>query len=153
MIDKSIIGKEYPPFSVEVEKRWIRTFAQAIGDADPIYADEAAARAAGYRSLPAPPTFPFAIIMEANQSFTILDELGIDKRRAMHAEQGFAYHRELCAGDVLTGRQKVIDVYDKKNGALEFIVTEIRLDNQRGEHVCDLRTTVVVRNGQGAQPS
>ncbi len=146
MIDKSIIGKEYPPFTVELEKRWVRSFAEAIGDTDPVYFDESAAAAAGYRSLPAPPTFPFAMIMDRNQSFMILDELGIDKRRAMHAEQSFAYHADLCAGDVITGLQKVIDVYDKKNGALEFLVTETRLQNQRGEHVCDLRTTVVVRN-------
>ena len=146
MIAKSIIGKEYPPFTVEVEKRWVRSFAEAIGDTSPIYFDESAARAAGYRSLPAPPTFPFAMIMDRNQSFMILDELGIDKRRAMHGEQSFVYHADLCAGDVITGRQRVIDVYDKKNGALEFLVTEIRLENQRGEHVCDLRTTVVVRN-------
>lgn len=146
MIDKGIVDKEYPPFSVEVEKHWLRGFAAAIGADYPIYSDEAAARAAGYRSLPAPPTFPFALIMEANQSFMILDELGIDKRHAMHAEQSFAYFADICAGDVITGRQKVVDVYDKKNGAMEFIVTEIRLDNQRGEHVCDLRITVVVRN-------
>lgn len=146
MIDRSIIGKEYPPFTVELEKRWVRSFAEAIGDTNPVYFDESAAAAAGYRSLPAPPTFPFAMIMDRNQSFMILDELGIDKRRAMHAEQSFAYHADLCAGDVITGRQKVIDVYDKKNGALEFLVSETRLENQRGEHVCDLRTTVVVRN-------
>lgn len=146
MIDRSVIGKEYPAFTVEVEKRWVRSFAEAIGETDPVYFDETAAKAAGYRSLPAPPTFPFAMIMERNQSFMILDELGIDKRRAMHAEQSFTYHTDLCAGDVLTGRQRVVDVYDKKNGALEFLVTDIRLDNQRGEHVCDLRTTVVVRN-------
>jgi acyl dehydratase len=146
MIDKSVIGKEYPPFTVEVEKRWVRSFAEAIGETNPVYFDESAARAAGYRSLPAPPTFPFALIMDRNQSFMILDELGIDKRRAMHGEQSFVYHADLCAGDVVTGRQRVVDVYDKKNGALEFLVTDIRLDNERGEHVCDLRTTVVVRN-------
>jgi len=146
MIAKSIIGKEYPPFTVEVEKHWVRSFAEAIGATDPVYFEESAALAAGYRSLSAPPTFPFAMIMDRNQSFMILDELGIDKRRAMHAEQSFVYHHDLCAGDVITGRQKVVDVYDKKNGALEFLVTEIRLDNQRGEHVCELRTTVVVRN-------
>jgi acyl dehydratase len=146
MIDKSIIGKEYPPFTVEVEKRWVRSFAEAIGETSPIYFDEPVARAAGYRSLPAPPTFPFAMIMDRNQSFMILDELGIDKRRAMHGEQSFVYHADLCAGDVVTGRQRVIDVYAKKNGALEFLVTETLLENQRGEHVCDLRTTVVVRN-------
>jgi len=146
MIDKSIVGKRYPAFTVGVEKRWVRSFAEAIGETNPIYFDEAAAKSAGYRSLPAPPTFPFAMIMDANQSFMILDELGIDKRRAMHGEQSFDYHADLCAGDVLTGRQTVVDVYDKKNGALEFLVTETRMENQRGEHVCDLRTTVVVRN-------
>ena len=146
MIDKSIIGKEYAPFTVEVEKRWVRSFAEAIGDTSPIYFDESVARAAGYRSLPAPPTFPFALIMDRNQSFMILDQLGIDKRRAMHGEQSFVYHAALCAGDVVTGRQRVVDVYDKKNGALEFLLTETRLENQNGEHVCDLRTTVVVRN-------
>jgi acyl dehydratase len=146
MIDKGIIGKEYPPFTVEVEKRWVRSFAEAIGETSPIYFDESAARAAGYRSLPAPPTFPFAMIMDGNQSFMILDELGIDKRRAMHGEQTFVYHADLCAGDVVTGRQRVVDVYDKKNGALEFLVTETRLANQQGDHVCDLRTTVVIRN-------
>ena len=146
MIDKRIIGKEYPPFTVEVEKRWVRSFAEAIGDTSAVYFDESAARAAGYHSLPVPPTFPFAMIMDRNQSFMILDELGIDKRRAMHGEQSFVYHADLCAGDVVTGRQRVVDVYDKKNGALEFLVTEMRLENQRGEHVCDLRTTVVVRN-------
>lgn len=146
MIDKGIIGKEYPPFSVVVEQRWLRSFAAAIGASDPIYSDEAAARAAGYPALPAPPSFPFALIMEANQSFMILDQLGIDKRHAMHAEQSFVYCADICAGDVITGRQTVVDVYAKKNGAMEFIVTEIRLDNQRGEHVCDLRITVVVRN-------
>ena len=146
MIDRNIVGKQYPPFTVEVEKRWVRSFAEAIGETGPIYFDESVAKAAGYRSLPAPPTFPFAMIMDANQSFMILDQLGIDKRRAMHGEQSFVYRADLCAGDVVTGRQRVVDVYDKKNGTLEFLVTETRLDNQRGEHVCDLRTTVVVRN-------
>jgi hypothetical protein len=133
MIDKSIIGKVYPPFTVEVEKRWVRSFAEAIGETSPVYFDESVARAAGYRSLPAPPPFPFAMIMDGNQSFMILDELGIDKRRAMHGEQSFVYHADLCAGDVVTGRQKVV-IYDKKM-VRRILVTETRLDNQRGEHV------------------
>ena len=146
MIDKSIIGRQYASFSVEIEKRWLRSYAHAIGLTDPIYLDEAAARTAGYRALPAAPTFPFAILMEAGQSFKLLEELGIDKRRAMHAEQSFTYQRDICAGDVLTGQQEVVDVYDKKGGALEFLVTRTRLANAGGEPVCELRTTVVVRN-------
>lgn len=144
-MDTSIVGREYAPFVVEVEKRWLRSFAQAVGEAGTVYVDEGAARAAGYESLPAPPTFAFVLAMEANQSFMVLDDLGIDKTRSMHGEQSFVYHRALCAGDTVTGRQKVIDMYEKKGGALQFIVTETRLQNQRGEPVCDMRTTIVVR--------
>lgn len=57
MIDKSLVGDEYPPFRVEVEKRWIRSFAEPAGDSDPIYFDEAAPDVTGIRqgsnSLPA----------------------------------------------------------------------------------------------------
>jgi len=141
-----IVGREYPPFQFEVEKGRIRMFCQAIGEDNPVYHDQAAAKRAGYRSIPVPPTFPFTIIMEANQSFMILDELGIDKTRTMHGEQQFIYHADICAGDVITGRQTVIDTYEKKGGALRFIVTEVRLDNQSMEHVGDLRTTIVIRN-------
>lgn len=145
MTIRNIVGKEYPPFTVEVEKRWIRSFVQAVGDGNPIYVDEQAARAAGFRAIPAPPTFPFTLIMEANQSFMVLDELGVDKTKAMHVEQSFEYFAQMCAGDVITGRQKVVEQFDKKGGAMHFIITEFRLENQRAENVCDLRTTVVVR--------
>ncbi len=82
MINKSVIGKKHAPFTVEVEPRRVRSFAEAIGETDPVYFDEAAAKAQGYRSLPAPPTFAFALIMEGNQSFMLLDELGMELGKA-----------------------------------------------------------------------
>ncbi len=142
----TLVGKEYQPFVFEVEKGRIRMFAQAIGDTNPIYHDAQAAANAGYSAIPAPPTFPFTIIMEANQAFMILEELGIDKTRTMHGEQSFTYYGDICAGDTITGRQKVVDQYEKKGGALQFIVTQIQLTNQRQEHVCDLNMTIVIRN-------
>ena len=147
MAATDIVGKVYDPFSVEVEKGRIAFFARSIGATDPIHFDEAAARTAGYRGIVAPPTFGFSIAMDANQSFMVLDELGIDKTRTVHGEQGFVYYDDICAGDIISGRQRVAESYDKKGGALTFIVTETRLDNQLGQHVCDLRTVIVVRNG------
>lgn len=146
MTISEIVGKIYDPFVVEVEKGRIACFARAIGAADPVHFNEEAAKAAGYRGIVAPPTLGFAIAMDANQSFMVLDELGVDKTRTVHGEQGFVYHGDICAGDVITGRQKISDAYDKKGGALSFIVTETRLDNQLGQHVCDLRSVIVVRN-------
>lgn len=144
---QEFVGKEYAPFTVEVEKGRLRLFAKAVGIDDPIHVDEDAARAAGYPSLPAPPTFAFSITMDAGQSFNVLDDMGIALPRAVHGGQGFTYHKAICAGDVITGRQTITNVYEKKGGALLFIETRIGLDNQHGERVCDLDSTIVVRNG------
>lgn len=147
MFDPSFVGKEYAPFTFEVEKGRLRLFAKAIGETSPVYHDEAAAKAAGYRSIPAPPTFPFTIAMDSEQPFLVLADLGIDKTKSVHGEQGFTYYGDVCAGDVITGRQKIVEMYEKKGGALLFIITETRLVNQTGAAVCDLRTVIVVRNG------
>jgi len=55
MLDRSLVGRESDPVVVEVEKGMIRRLAEAIGDANPIHVDEAAARAGGFASLVARP--------------------------------------------------------------------------------------------------
>jgi hypothetical protein len=47
----------------------------------------------------------------------------------------------------LTFESKIVDVYGKRDGALEFVVKEIKVTNQLGEHVADLRNTLIQRNG------
>ncbi len=141
------VGREYAPFEVAVEKGRLRFFAKAIGADDPVYTDEGAARAAGYADLPAPPTFAFSITMDAGQSFNVLEDMEIPLPKAVHGAQGFTYHKPIIAGDVISGQQKISKIYEKKGGALLFIETEIELSNQNGERVCDLHSTIVVRNG------
>jgi len=143
----NLVGKQYPPFTVAVERRWIRTFARAIGDDDPVAHDVAAARAAGYSDLAAPPTFAFTVAMEAAQPLAVIDDLGVDKTRTMHGEQRFRFHRQIVAGDVLTGQQKIVDIYERKGGALVFVISETQLRDERDAPVCELRTIIVVRNG------
>ena len=143
---EGLIGKEYPVFSGAIETGRIRQFANAIGETDPVYTDEQAASDAGYSSIPAPPTFPYSLTMDAGQSFNVLDDMGVPVSRAVHGAQGFTYQLPVCAGDTLTGVQKVTNIFDKKGGALLFIETEINMVNQNGERVCDLQSTVIVRN-------
>lgn len=146
MLDKSFIGREYETFSFEVEKGRIRQFADAIGDDNPIYRDISAAKAEGYKAIPAPPTFGYVAIMDADQAFTVLRDINADISRSLHGEQWFTYHVPIYAGDTVRGLQKIVDIFDKKNGALEFIVTEVSLTNQNDEPVCDMKSVVVVRN-------
>ncbi len=65
MLDKSYIGHVFPAFTAEVERGRLRFFAKAIGESNPIYTDEEAAKAAGYRALPAPPTFTSVLDQES----------------------------------------------------------------------------------------
>lgn len=146
MIDRRYIGHTLPPFQVEVEKQRLRFFAKATGQTDPVYSDEDSARAAGHPGLPVPPTFLFCLEMESPNPAAIRELLGMDYRRLLHGEQGFTYHAMAYAGDTLTFQQRIEDIYDKKGGALEFVVRKTRVTNQRGEPVADLRCVTVHRN-------
>ncbi|MNG22732.1 hypothetical protein D3C81_797210 [compost metagenome] len=71
--------------------------------------------------------------------------MGFDLGRILHAEQEFSYHRMAFAGDVLTFDTRIVDVYEKKGGALQFVVQQTRITNQDGEHIADLRSSLVQR--------
>jgi acyl dehydratase len=146
MIDKAFIGRELPPSTLTLERGRLRFFALAIGETDPVYTDVEAARAAGYADLPAPPTFLFAAELDSGQSMALLELLQIPLAKLLHGEQGFTYHRAACAGDTITVRPRITDIYDKKGGALEFVVKTAEARNQRDELVAELRTVIVCRH-------
>ncbi|MFT4562737.1 MAG: acyl dehydratase [Gammaproteobacteria bacterium] len=147
MIDAKFIGSQSPPFDAEVEKGRLRLFAKAIGETNPIYFDEAAAQAAGHSSILMPPTFLFCLEMEHPDPYLWFRELGIPLPRALHGGQRFQYYCSAHAGDVMTFRSEIIDIYAKKNGALEFVVQDVFITNQRAQSVADFRRTIAIRNG------
>lgn len=149
MIDRSHIGTTLPPFLFEVEKGRLRFFAKAIGETRAEYLDEEAARAAGYRNIPAPPTFLMAAEMDSGATEALLERLGVPIERVLHGEQSFTYHKVVCAGDRLELRSRITDIYAKKGGALEFIVKDSTLtDPATGQCVVEMRSVIVVRHPQ-----
>ncbi len=146
-LDTQYIGHRFAPFSAEVEKGRLKFFAKAIGQTDPVYTDEAAARDAGHPALPVPPTFLFCLEMESPNPGALRDLLDIPVPKVLHGEQRFTYHAMAHAGDTLTFEQRIADIYAKKGGLLEFIVRETRVTNQHGAHVADLHGITVVRHG------
>ena len=147
MIDKGLIGRELGSRSIVVERGRLRFFAKAIGETNPVYTDEAAAKAAGHRALPVPPTYLFCLQHEASESVSVSKLANLDQGRILHGEQHFAYHAMAYCGDTLAFEARIVDVYDKKGGALDFLVTETRVTDQDGKHIADLRGIVVQRNG------
>ncbi len=146
-LDTQHIGHRFAPYSVDVEKGRLKFFAKAIGQADPVYTDEAAAQAAGHPALPVPPTFLFCLEMESPNPGALRDLLDIPVPKVLHGEQRFNYHAMVYAGDTLTFEQRIADIYAKKGGLLEFVVRETRVTNQHGAHVADLHGITVVRHG------
>lgn len=133
-IDRAHLGYSLPAFTVEVTAQRLADFCAAVGEA------QAAADA------PAPPTFMKAIEGENHSSRRILEALSVDLRRVLHAEQQFEYFAPIRAGDTLQVQRKVTDLYDKKGGAMEFIVIESSIRKADGELVGTSRQVVLVRN-------
>jgi acyl dehydratase len=148
MLDTSFIGHEFSSFTTDVEKGRLRFFAKAIGETNPIYTDEAAAMEAGYRALVAPPTFSMVLDMDGpDEVMPVLDLFKLDIARILHGSQDFEYYEPICAGDRITVTARVADIFDKKGGALDFVVMEFSYTNQDGVLVAKATSTLVHRNG------
>ena len=141
-LDKSIIGLEGSPFSVEVEKRHIRQFANAIGDPNPLYTDEEYAKNTFYEGIIVPPTFLIALSSEGDQI-----PLKLDEKRMLHGEQEFIYHRPIRLGDRLICQSKVADLYEKEgnSGKMQFLVLDTEFKDEDGELVAISRVNIIYR--------
>ena len=147
MVDRTAVGRSFTPVTARVEPGRLRYFLNTLGEQNPVYRDETAARAAGYSATPAPPTYLFCLeLMDAERPFEFLTELNIDLARVLHGEQRFSYHAPVVVGDTLTFRSRVTDVTDKKGGAMTMVVVETEVTNQDGARVADTARTIVVRN-------
>jgi acyl dehydratase len=146
MIDKKWVGHELPASVLSIDRSRLKFFAKATGEVNPVYTDLEAAKAAGYPDIPAPPTFLFAAELDSGAAFRLLEDLQIPIAKLLHGEQNFTYHGSVCAGDTVTVRSTVSDIYDKKNGALEFVVKTSRAFNQNEELVAEMRSVLVCRH-------
>jgi hypothetical protein len=146
MLDRSKIGHEFDSFNANIEKGRLKFFAKAIGEINPVYFDESAARNAGYKTIPAPPTYPFVLDMEGPELLPILDLLDMDIGRILHGSQEFEYLGAIYAEDTITVTSKLIDVFDKKAGTLEFVVIENSYTNHHDDLVAKAVNTIVYRN-------
>ena len=146
-VNKAIVGKEYPPFPVTVERGRIKDFAQALGDPNPFYINDAVGAASPWGDVIAPPTFSISFRDEAADSGALLRDLGVDISRLLHGEQEFEIHRQLVPGETYLCRTKVLDVYEKtgRSGPMAFVVRETAVTDHAGEIAVSMRQITVVR--------
>ncbi|MCK7506887.1 MAG: MaoC family dehydratase N-terminal domain-containing protein [Desulfobacterales bacterium] len=140
-----------------MEKGKIAEFAMAISQKEdkdqvnPLYVNREAAQKAGYKDIIAPPTFQTCFpLWAAGGLMPIIQALGINLFRLLHGEEEYDYLGAIHPGDIMTGKAKVVDMYekekkDKPGKFMEFTVIETEIRNQRGELVIKSRSTLVER--------
>jgi acyl dehydratase len=145
MIDRSRIGFSTAPTTITVDGWRVKLFCQATGETDPVYWDDAVARAAGHPACPLPPTYLKAIEGEHFSSAALMQLLQVPLRGVLHAEQAFEHHAPVHVGDCIEVRREVVAIVDKKDGAMTFIVvdTAYRVGTVLA---ASSRQTILVRN-------
>lgn len=146
------VGKAFPPLEVDVEKWQLRFFAKAVGETNPIYFDEGAARVAGHRSILAPPTYAVTLSIAEPDPFQKYRDMGINPEQMLHAQQKFEYFAPIYAGDHLTFTSRIVDFIERRRGAVKFLIEETDAVNQEGVMTTRFRKTVVIKgNGLSAE--
>ena len=143
-INPEYAGRTFEPSEpYEVSRVKIAEFAAAIGDASPLCRDRAAAQAAGYPDVIAPPTFAIVITSGANARLIADPDLGVNYAMVVHGEQSFTHSRPLQAGDVVVAQATIESIKQIRTMTTMATVTEVRTAD--GEHVCTARSTLVER--------
>jgi acyl dehydratase len=144
LVNVALAGRTFPPtdpYLVGREK--VCEFARATFCTPPISVDPAAARAAGYADVVAPPTFA-CVVQERSLAQLLADPAaGIDFSRVVHGDQRFMYSRPIVAGDELTATLTIASV--KHIGGHSMVTAETAVADAAGNHVVTATSTLVVR--------
>ena len=142
-VNIDVIGKTFAPATYAVGREKVREYASAVGETDPLYHDVAAARAAGYDDVVAPPMFAVVYSLPAVWPALFDEEVGIEFARMVHGGQEFEWGPVVVAGDEITTTASVKDVSERRGNG--FFVFESVSVNGRGETVCTGLWSNIVR--------
>jgi acyl dehydratase len=140
-LNRSLIGKEYPPQDYGVTEEAIRRYALAYNEDNPWFLD--AKRPDG---IIAPPMF--GVVMGWLPILLVMTDtdLGVDLLRLLHAEQDMYFYRTVAPGDIVTSTAKILAIEEKATG--ESIVVEVLSTTQKNECVQRMLFTAFIR-GRG----
>jgi len=143
-INTDYVGRTFEPSEpYEVSRVKIAEFADAIGEPSALCRDRAAAQAAGYPDVIAPPTFAIVVSAAGSAKVTHDPDLGVNYAMVVHGEQSFAHARPLHAGDVVVSQATIESI--RSLGSMTMLTTVTQIRTVAGEHVCTARSTLVER--------
>ena len=128
---KSLMAVEYGPVVYEVDKWWLKKFAEAIDDPNPKWTHVA------------PPTFTTGFIiedlMQALQTPKCPLPTNLNSGNELH------YFQPICLGDTITVTGKIVDMREREGrvGKMLFMYYDETYTNQRGEVVAKCHSAVI----------
>ncbi len=139
---KGMVGKEWGPSTYEIEKGWIKRFADAIDDPNPLYYDEEYAKKTRFGGIVAPPGF-IAGLREDGGSDWFRDAKCSLNKGALNGGNDVEFIKHIYAGDVISVTERITGITAKetKRGMMLFCNFEKTYTNQKGELVAKMRNT------------
>ena len=122
---RAVVGVESEAWPVEFTSTGIRAFARGVGITDTVYYDVAAAQAAGYANLPAPPTYAGVPIFIPGLNDPVY---GLPRSSGPRLNHGlpnildggteYLYDKVPVAGQTLITRSRIVDLELKESKSL-----------------------------------
>ena len=128
---KKLIGVELGSEVYDVEKWWVRKFAEAIDDPNPRWQEIA------------PPTFATALICDEldNAIMTLNGPL----TRGLNGGNELEYFQPIRIGDTISVTGKIVNMRERAGrlGKMLIIYSELTYTNQKGEVAAKCRNTSI----------
>ena len=152
-----MIGKVTGTRSGVVFAKEAQRFAAAVGDLNPIYFEEEAAKAQGYKGIVAPPMF----LAQVTQGVTRIDNLNVDGlaaggnrrdvplnvSRVMAGGEEIEFFEPIYPGDTISMETKVVSIEEKEGRSGRFVIVTraSHCTNQDGVLVGIITTQSITR--------
>ncbi len=141
-LSKDLIGKKLSSYTYTVERQKILEFCLAIGETNPIYTNQEAARQAGYEDTPIPPTFQTTFTFWGIPTFMQdIQKLGIDTDHLLHMKEEYTYLRQIYPQTEIIGNMEIADV---KIGKMNMVTFRNTFQNQNKEDCIKADMTIVI---------
>ena len=152
---RALIGKEvHYPAREPLGRASIRYFAIAIDDDNPVYRDEAYARAAGHADVIAPPTLICETCQTADRQPDSDGYIGHDwhlpvgNSRLIRAGNDYRFERPILASDRISATwtlESIVEKPSSRGGTQLFVQSVARYTDASGALVATNRETLVIQ--------
>ncbi len=143
IFDDISIGMEFPPVEFVVTKELVEKYSRAMGDTNPLYADEKVAALEGFDGSIAPATI-VCIYAIPSALLSGYDPKVIPPPGNIHYRQEYEFFQAARPGDVIRIRSVVINKEVRKGR--KFVTIESEYSNQKEERIAVGRITPVWAN-------